>query len=119
MRHTNRTTNLSQIVAYHLRKILNQQFAPGCYPVIVEGNLFYYVKLKCDTPMRVIIPLTPYVRGRERIKKKQAERIQSNLYPEISKYISESVGKEIQKAFSLSSLPLMNVDANSSQTFAI
>ena len=31
---------LSQMLAYHLRKILNQQFVPGCYPVIVEGNLF-------------------------------------------------------------------------------
>ena len=60
---------LSQMLAYHLRKILNQQFVPGCYPVIVEGNLFYYVKLKCDTPMRVIISVTPYVRWRERINK--------------------------------------------------
>ena len=60
---------LSQMLAYHLRKILIQQFVPGSYPVIVEGNLFYYVKLKCYTPMRVIIPLTTYVRGRERINK--------------------------------------------------
>ena len=106
------------MLAYHLRKILNQQFIPGCYPVIVEENLFYYVKLKCDTPMRVIISLTPYVRGKERINKNR-QRIQSNLYPEISKYITESVGVEIQKAFSLSSLPLMNVNANSPQTLAI
>ena len=41
---------LSQMLAYHLRKILNQQFVPECYPVIVEGNLFYYVKLKCGPP---------------------------------------------------------------------
>ena len=39
---------LSQMLAYHLRKIFAQQFVPGCYPV--EGNLFYYVKLKCDSP---------------------------------------------------------------------
>ena len=25
---------LSQMLAYHLRKILNQQFVPGCYPVL-------------------------------------------------------------------------------------
>ena len=59
------------ISANRLRKILAQQFVPGCYPVIVEGNLFYYVKLKCDTLMKVIISLTPYVRGRERINKKR------------------------------------------------
>ena len=67
------------MLAYYLRKILTQQFVPGCYPVIVEENLFYYVKLKCDNPMRVIISLTPYVRGREKNKQKQAEKIQSNL----------------------------------------
>ena len=31
---------LSHMLAYHLRKLLAQQFVPGCYPVIVEGNLF-------------------------------------------------------------------------------
>ena len=65
---------LSHMLAYHLRKILAQQFVPGCYPVIVEGNLFYYIKLKCDTSMRVIISLTHYVRGRERIKKNRQRK---------------------------------------------
>ena len=101
------------MLAYHLRKILNQQFVSGCYPVIVERNLFYYVKLKCDTPPESDHPINPLRSGKGKNKQKQAERIKSNLYPEISKYISESVGVEIQKAFSLSSLPLMNVDANS------
>ena len=57
--------------------------------------------------------------GKGKNKQKQAEKIQSNLYPEISKYISESVGMEIQKAFSMSSLPLMNAEDNSPQTLAI
>ena len=104
---------------YHLRKILNQQFVPGCYPVIVEGDLFYYVKLKCDNPHVSDHPINPLRLGKGKNKQKQAERIQSNLYPEISKFISESVGVEIQKAFSWSSLPLRNVDANSTQTLAI
>ena len=107
------------MLAYHLRKILNQQFIPGCYPVIVEGNLFYYVKLKWDNPHESDHPINALHSGKENNKQKQTERIQSNLYPEISKYISESVGVEIQKAFSRSSLPLRNVDANSPQTLAI
>ena len=76
------------MLAYHLRKILNQQFLPGCYPVIVEENLFYYVKLKCDTPHESDHPINPLRSGKGKNKQKQAERIQSNLYPEISKYIS-------------------------------
>ena len=32
---------LSQMLAYHMLIILAQQFVPGCYPVIAEGNLFY------------------------------------------------------------------------------
>ena len=31
---------LSHMLAYRLRKMLAQQFVPGCYPVIVEENVF-------------------------------------------------------------------------------
>ena len=83
---------LSQMLAYHLCKILNQQFVPGCYPVIVEGNLFYYVKLKCDNPHESDHTINPLHSGKEKNKQKQAERIQSNLYPEISNIFQSRSG---------------------------
>ena len=76
------------ISANRLRKLLAQQFVPGYYPVIVEGNLFYYVKLKCDTPHESDHLINPLRSGKGKNKQTQAEIIQSNLYPEISKYIS-------------------------------
>ena len=57
------------ISANRLRKILAQQFVPGCHPVIVEGNLFYYVKLKCDTPHESDHLINPLRSGKKRLNK--------------------------------------------------
>ena len=62
---------LSYILAHRLRKVLAQQFLPGCYPVIMHQNLLYYVKLVCDTPhgdCKFINPL-PSGKGKEKCKK--------------------------------------------------
>ena len=76
-------------------------------------------KLECDTPHESEHLINPLRSGKGNNKQNEAVKIQSNFYPNISKYISESVEVEIQKAFSLLSLPLMNADANSPQTLAI
>ena len=41
---------LSYILAHRLRKVLAQQFLPGCYPVVIHQNVFYYVNIVCGTP---------------------------------------------------------------------
>ena len=87
--------------------------------MIVEENLFYYVKFECDTLHESDHLINPLRSGNEKNEQKQVEKFQSNFYPEISKYICESIEVEIQKAFSLSSKPLMNAEVNSSQTLAI
>ena len=62
--------------------------------------------------------INPLHTGNGKNKNKQAKEIQSNLYSEISKFISESVGIEMQKALSMSSLPVTNTDVKSLQTLA-
>ena len=51
---------LSYILAQRLRKVLAQTLLPGCFAVIMHQNLFYCVKLTCQTPhesCQVINPL--------------------------------------------------------------
>ena len=56
------------MLAYHLRKIVAKQFVSGCYPMIVEGNLFYYVKLKYDTLHESDDLINPLRSGKEKNK---------------------------------------------------
>ena len=69
------------ISANRLCKILVQQFVPGCYPVIVEGNLFYYVKCKGDTFHESDHLINPLRSGKGKNKQKQAERNSIKLVP--------------------------------------
>ena len=106
---------MSYILAHRLRKVLAQTLLPGCFPVIMHPNLFYYVKLTFQTPHESCQVINPLFAGKDKDKlKKQAEKIKSNLYPEISKFITTSVGIEMERALSM--INLSNTDVKGPQT---
>ena len=58
---------LSYILAHRLRQVLGQTFLRGCYPVIMNQNLYYYVKLICETSHGSCKFINPLILGREKI----------------------------------------------------
>ena len=61
--------------------------------------------------------INPLLSGKDKNKvKKQAEKIKSNLYPEISKFITESVGIEMERALSMTNLQMSDMDVKGPQT---
>ena len=108
---------LSYILSHRLRKVLAQTLLPGCFPVIMHQNLFYYVKLTCQTPHESCQVINPLFARKDKDKlEKQAEQIESNLYLEISKFITKSVGIEMERALSMTNLQMSNADVKSPQT---
>ena len=83
----------------------------------MHHNLIYYVKLTCQTPHESCQVINPLFAGKDKDKlKKQAEQIKSNLYPQISKFITTSVGIEMERALSMTNLQMSNTDVNGPQT---
>ena len=61
--------------------------------------------------------INPLFAGKDKDKlEKHAEQIKSNLYPEISKFITKSVGIEMERALSLTNLQMSNTDVKGPQT---
>ena len=109
--------HLSCILAHPLRKVLAQNFLPGYYPIIMHQNLFYYVKLICETPHGNCQVINPLLSGKGKDKlKKQAAQIKSNLYSVISNFITKSVGIGMERALSMTNLKVTNTVVKSPQT---
>ena len=82
--------------------------------MIMHQNLFCYVKLTCQTPHESCPIINPLLAGKDKNKvKKRAEKTGSNLYPEISKFIAESVGIEMERALSMTNLQMSDMNVKS------
>ena len=110
---------LTYILAQCLHKVLAQNNLLDCYPLILHSNLFYYVKLICETPHENCQFINPLLSGKGKSKfKKPAEKLylDINQYADIAKFIIESVKIEMEQALSTSNLILADVKRVQSST---
>ena len=93
-------------MAYRVRGMIKIQY--DTFPLILQENLYYYIKFICSETHANCQIIFPKLVTRATRKTDPASGSSATDYSELSNIISASVGFELQKALSLKDLPNKN-----------
>ena len=96
-------------MANRVRGMIKERY--NTLPLIIQENLYYYIKLICSETHANCQTIFRKLLTRATRKTDPTPRSSATDYSELSKFISASVGFELQKALSLNNLSNINHDS--------